>query len=67
MEKISLVWGKLDLKCLKEIQVENLVGNITLFLVMISEITKEEYCQNQEREKKVEQENRIGRQRFRLC
>lgn len=67
MEKISLVWGKLDLKCLKEIQVEHLVGNITLFLVMISEITKEEYCQNQEREKKVEQENRIGRQRFRLC
>lgn len=34
---------------------------------MISEITKEEYCQNQEREKKVEQENRIGKQRFRLC
>ena len=67
MEKISLVWGKLDLKCLKEIQVEHPVGNIRLFLVMISEITKEEYCQNQEREKKVEQENRIGRQRFRLC
>lgn len=28
VEKISLVWGKLDLKCLKEIQVEHLVGNI---------------------------------------
>lgn len=34
---------------------------------MISGITKEEYFQNQEREKKVEQENRIGGQRFRLC
>lgn len=33
---------------LKEIQLENPGGNIKLFLVMISEIAKAEYCQNHE-------------------
>lgn len=36
---------------LKGIQVEGPIGNIKLFLIMLSDIPKEEYYQNQEAEK----------------
>lgn len=57
METISLVWGILGLRCLKEIQLENPVGNVMLFLIMISEITKEEYLS----ESGSEQTERLNR------
>lgn len=44
------------MRCLKKIQVERSIGTVKVFLVMTSEITKEEYYQRQE----------TGRQRERL-
>lgn len=55
-DKFSL--GILGLRCLKEIQLENPVGSIMLFLIMISEITKEEYLA----ESGSEQTERLNRQ-----
>lgn len=45
------------MRCLKEIQLENPVGSIMLFLIMISEITKEEFVS----ESGSEQTERLNR------